>query len=107
MFQYENWINALEIINIKPISDDTCCKLMAILYVFGGSSEVFTHNIKLVVDIKYAQRRMNLFGGEIANIDLLSNIKSYIKELQPNGLYGEDVKCDWAIELMNKYNINM
>ncbi len=104
---YEKWSNTLQSADIGPISDDTCCKLMAITYVFGGANEAFTHNTKLVSDIKYAQKRMNLFGGEIPNADLLPKYQAYTKELQPNGWFGDEVKCDWAVELMSRYNIKL
>lgn len=64
MTDYEKFANTAEQCGLKIISDDLCCKVLAWLYVLGGGYEV-NYNTKLLVDIKYAQRRLNIEGSAI------------------------------------------
>lgn len=113
---YSQWIEALETVGLKPISDDTCCKLLAVVYVFGGNSESFTSHLKLVADIQYSQKRMNINGGLIPNADLLPILQTYIKELEvplDMASYKEKSsfkKCSdsWAFDFMkDRYGIEL
>lgn len=36
---YEEWVESLSQVGIHPISDDTVAKILAIVYVYGGSME--------------------------------------------------------------------
>lgn len=115
---YKQWTESLQDIGLKPIPDDTCCRLLAILYVFGGNSEFFTHHPKLLIDIKYAQTRLNLEGGKTPNAELIPFLQEYIKDLESaveaapykaNGsyVYEKDLKS-WAIDFMKRrYNIKL
>ena len=47
MLIYEQWIQGLDSAGIHPISDDTVAKILAIVYVYGGSME-FIYNEKLM-----------------------------------------------------------
>lgn len=53
--------------NISVLSDENCARLLAITYIYGGSMEAFTKNQKLVDEILYAQRKLNIMGGEAPN----------------------------------------
>lgn len=102
---YQQWIDTLQCARIKPLSDSTCCKLLTILYVFGGSREEFTHHSKFLADIDYAQKRLNISGGEIPDQELVPELQQYIHELTPDGIQGEWKKPQWALALMNRYDI--
>lgn len=102
---YQQWGDTLQCARIKPLSDSTCCKLLAILYVFGGSREEFTHHSKFLADIDYAQKRLNISGGEIPDQELVSELQKYIHELTPDGIQGEWRKPQWALALMSRYDI--
>lgn len=104
---YNQWIDTLQCADIKPLSGDTCCKLLAITYAFGGEREAFTLNKKIAADIKYAQKRLNIIGGGKPNGELLPYLQNYIKELMPDGPLGECIKKDWAVKLMSSYNIKL
>lgn len=116
MDPYEEYVKSLENVGVKPLSDDTCCRILAILYVFGGGDEAFTHNKKLLTDIQYAQRRLNLVGGEIPNGDLCEIMNDYVKELKEsirNATYnGKDAFSKtyetWAVSFMyDRYKIEL
>lgn len=36
MSLYEQWVKTLEQVELKPISDDKACKILAWVYYFGG-----------------------------------------------------------------------
>lgn len=104
---YQQLIDTLQCAKIKPLADSTCCKLLAILYVFGGNREEFTHHNKFLADINYAQKRLNISGGEIPNWDLIPELQKYIKELTPDGIQDEWRKPQWALKLMGRYDITL
>jgi len=63
-------------------SDDFCCKLLAWLYVFGGGYEAVVINNGMYQAIQTAQRRLNLYGGEVPNGSLLPLFRRYSKEAE-------------------------
>lgn len=104
---YQQWIDSLQCARIKPLADSTCCKLLAILYIFGGSREEFTHHDKFLADISYAQKRLNISGGEIPDQKLIPELQKYVNELIPDGIQGEWRKPQWALALMSRYDITL
>jgi hypothetical protein len=91
---------AFESVGIKLLSDDFCCQLLAWLNVYGDGVENIVLDVKLRTDILEAQRRLNLFGGEIPNVDLLPKLQEYIKSIS-------DFKKppEWVKELEKKYGL--
>lgn len=104
---YKQWVDTLQNADIKPLSDDTCCKLLAITSVYGGEKEAVTLNTRLHTDILYAQKRLNLFGGEIPDTELIPLLQRYIHELE---LYKTETECAkplWAIKLSEEYGVKL
>ena len=85
---------------IKIVSDDKCCRLLAWLYVHGGGNESTTINLKLNADIHEAQKRLNLYGGERVNVELLPTLQEYIRQ-------AESSNPDWIAELCKYYGLNL
>jgi hypothetical protein len=85
---------------IKIVSDDTCCQLLAWLYIYGGGSEEVVVNGRQRNLFLQAQRRLNLFGGELPNGELILVLQGYVKSVtdfsNPPG---------WVTELEKKYGI--
>lgn len=104
---YKLWCDTLQSAGIKPLGDDTCCQLLAILYVFGGERAEFTLATKLRTDIRYAQKRLNLLGGEMPDPELVPVLNRYVGQLAPKGIEGEWFKPQWAVELMSRYGIKL
>lgn len=86
---------------IKILSDDFCCKLLAWLCMFGGEKEATTQNNKMRTEILYAQKRLNIYGGEVVNKDLLPLLKQRMKEC---GIGGEPRLPEWIGEIDGRYN---
>ena len=111
---YSNWINGLSELGIHPISDDTVARLLAIVYVYGGSME-FIFNNKLKTDILYAQKRAKLNGGETPDAAIADEMKRYIKDIEDFLKNAKRVKSDspfavehpqWVKDFMSeRYNI--
>ncbi|MGM9861220.1 MAG: hypothetical protein ACI30W_01355 [Muribaculaceae bacterium] len=108
---YQQWADAFASIGLSHISTETAAKLLAILYVYGGSSEDFTHTPRLLTDIQTAQRMFNIEGGEEPSPEGVLLIQKYIKELnddivdhqefkngKPAGY--SDCQVGWANDLM-------
>ena len=87
---------------IKIIGDDKCCRLLAWLYVYGGGYEGVTFDKKLNHAIKYAQKRMNAYGGNKPNADLIPTFQNYYKSIT-------DYKNppEWVLNLEREYNIKI
>ena len=89
---------------LQVFSDEKCCRLMAWLLNIGGYTEESTHNSKLKADIFYAQKRLNILGGEIPTPENIPMIKKYHKELIAY-LNEEIEKPQWLIDLENYYQL--
>lgn len=116
MSPYSQFLEACEMANISVLSDENCARLLAITYIYGGSMEAFTKNQKLVDEILYAQRKLNIMGGEAPNFNHIKLINKYIKELESfyqNTQYLKDsespfatIHPDWVVDFMSeRYNI--
>ncbi len=105
---------------LRIISDDHCCRLLAITYVFGGGNEAFTHNLKLLRHIFYAQKHCNVEGGNIVAAEHVVLIQKYTKELikdiikfdkKRKSLTKSDKEIElesWSVEFMKKhYGVEM
>ena len=111
---YEEWVKGLSQAGIHPISDDTVAKILAIVYVYGGSME-FIYNEKLMTDIVYAQKRAKLNGAEVPDSDIVNDMQRYIKYIEDFLKNVKSVKSDspfavehpqWVKDFMEeRYNI--
>ena len=90
--------------DLQVLSDEKCCQLMAWVLDIGGYTEESTHNIKLKTDILYAQKRLNILGGEIPSPENILMIKKYHKELIAY-LNEEIEKPQWLISLEHYYKL--
>ena len=93
---------ALDKIGASSLTDDDCCMLLAWMHHDRGQTE-FLDNFALVRDIKIAQQRLNIYGGEIPNINLIQQFQKFCKELeQMNG-----VMPQWFTNIETKYELNL
>ena len=84
------------------ISENKCCQLMAWLYIYGGANEQVVFDERLRYSIFYAQKRLNIIGGEIPDQKLLLVLQNYIKSIT-------DYKNppEWVIDLEKEFKINV
>lgn len=99
---YQQLNDAFKSVGVNMLSDDTCCKVLAYLYVMGGGNEAVVYNTKLNTDIKIAQDRMNLHGGEIPNEEVLPLLRQRIFELDT---FQED--CVWLPHFLFRYGMKI
>ena len=84
---------------LKIVSDDKCCQVLAWLYVHGGGQEASVLSSKLNADVLEAQKRLNLFGGERCNAELMPRLQDYIKDLETSN-------PEWLRKLCDYYGLN-
>ena len=101
---YQSILEAALNADLQVLSDEKCCQLMAWVLDIGGYTEESTHNIKLKTDILYAQKRLNILGGEIPTPENIPMIKKYHKELIAY-LNEEIEKPQWLIDLEGYYKL--
>jgi hypothetical protein len=89
---------------LNVYSDDFCCKILSWVYVFGGGREETVVDPFFREAILYAQKRLNIAGGEIPNIDLLPLLQQYVKEAESYRKQEID-KPFWITEIEDKYKI--
>src|ERR1035437_7990190 len=94
--------NAFNSIGYSIMKDEDACKLLAWLLEYGSCHEDVVHNPNLNADIRIAQKKLNIYGGEVPNIELLSMFQNYIKEIKKTG-----IKTEWIIGIFKKYNIKI
>jgi hypothetical protein len=92
---YETALSA----GIPILSGDKCCRILAWLYVYGGGNEQVIEG-RLNAAIQYAQKRLNLLGGEIPDLELLPILQGYIKSIADYHNPPE-----WVNELEAEYKI--
>ena len=70
----------------------------------GGGNEATVYNATFNGDIAEAQDRLNIYGGECVNAELLPTLKLYNIDLQ---LYldGKIPKPEWVKNIENKYKL--
>jgi hypothetical protein len=86
--------------NMPLIPDDKCCRLLAWLYVYGGNNEQVVFDGRLNNAIFYAQHRLNLFGGELPDAELVSVLQEYIKSVEDYSNPPE-----WVADLEKEFGI--
>jgi hypothetical protein len=93
---------------IPILSLDKCCRLLAIVYVMGGSMEAFTHNTRLVAEWRYAQHRCNIYEGRVPDKEALTLIRKYVSELESyyEGRSSETEHPRWVMDIMARYGIH-
>jgi len=102
MTDYEKLVETAGQCGLKVITDDFCCKLLAWVYMFGAETEMITYNVRLRADISSAQKRLNIFGGEIPDKELSEKLRGYIKEC---GEYFNPNRPQWVDEIDSRYNL--
>ena len=113
---YEQWLESCLQVGIPALSVDTCARILAIIGIIGGSMEAFTHNKKLIAEWKYAQKKLNILGGETPDKEGSELMRKYYNELKD--YYETAPKNDesssplavihpeWVVDLMrNRYGI--
>lgn len=101
---YTALIGTANSIGIKIISDDLCCRLLAWLYVFGGSCEYVVKSGILNTEITEAQNRLNLHGGKMPNAELVPTFQAYARELE-QCVKDKTTVPQWVLDLHDRYNL--
>jgi hypothetical protein len=91
---------ALDRIGVSALSDDQCCQLLAWLHNDKGSNEASVHHWALNRDIQVAQQRLNIYGGENPNGELMGLFNEYRQELET-----AKKKPEWFDAIETKYNL--
>ena len=67
-------------VGLPIVSRETCAIICAMLLVWGNTEE-FTHNHRLVCELKYAQKRFHINGGEKPTDRRFLNALKYYTDL--------------------------
>lgn len=63
------------------VSRETCAIICAMLLVWGNH-EMFTHNHRLVCELRYAQKWFHVDGGESPDAEFTAILQGYVSQLQ-------------------------
>lgn len=94
--------NALNEIGCSMMSDDFAAKLLAFVLVMGGEYEEVTHHKGLNAGIQIAQRKFNIYGGEIPYNTGCHLIGKYSVELADKW-----TQTEWLNEIARKYDLRI
>jgi hypothetical protein len=89
---------------LSAMSDDKCCRLLAWLYVYGAAHENVIYG-RLSGAVFYAQGRLNLFGGEIPNAELLPILRGYIKDIDTTDIDKHNDPPEWVVSLEQEFGL--
>jgi len=98
---YETALSA----DIPIISGDKCCQLMAYLYVYGGENEQMTTDARIYSAMFYAQKRLNIFGSEVMDLELMPVLQNYIKSAADKYGVPYNETPEWVLELEKEFGI--
>lgn len=101
MATYEDLVKTANQCGLKIISDDFCAKLLAWL-LYCGNTESVVYNEKLRTDITEAQRRLNCYGGEIPNQELVEKLRKYSSDF---GGWNFHEEPSWVSEIKIRYDL--
>ena len=90
---------------IPILSTDTCARLLAIIH--SCTNEGFTYSPRCRAEIRYAQKRFRIDGGETPDADFAALLREYVGEIEA---YGEKHKSviPWAKSFaMDRYGIDL
>lgn len=97
MLQFEEALNQ---IGASMMTDDFACKLLAWLNVIGGYTELTVINPAVNGGIQIAQKKLNIYGGEIPNQRLMPMLLQRIQELKS---FQEETT--WLDEIYDRYPV--
>lgn len=110
---YQQWADAFASIGYSHISAETAAKILAVVNVYGGSFEGFTHCPMLTTDLKAATKMFNIEGGETPTVEGIMLIKQYVRELEddienssigddPSASFNKVCHVEWANKLFKE-----
>ena len=79
--QREAMYDAALAAGLPIVSRETCAIICAMLLVWGND-ERFTHHHRLVCELRYAQKRFHVEGGESPDADFTRLLQSYVSQLE-------------------------
>jgi len=68
-------------VGLPIVNRETCAIICAMLLVWGNH-EMFTHHHRLVCELRYAQKRFHVEGGESPDPEFAAILQSYVSQLQ-------------------------
>lgn len=101
---YSAMLNTAEQADIKILSDNKCCQLLAWVLNIGGHTEESTHNKRLNTDLKYAAKRLHIGGGSVPNQELVLMCKQYHRELD-SFIQKKTAKPEWLCRIEKYYGL--
>lgn len=93
---YNQMKAACDQIGVKILSDDTCCKLLAVVYAYGDESAVYSDVMRH--DIRQAQERAGIWPGRALDQKMIWHIADYAHQI-------ESGKADWLGALGERYGM--
>lgn len=96
MDMYRQMRDACRQIGVKMLSDDTCCRLLAVVFKYGDESAVYSEVMRL--DIQEARTRVCIIPGNTSDWHLVNRIQFYADQI-------EHGRADWLTELGTRYGV--
>lgn len=109
----DQWYQSCLQAGIPAIGMDKAAKILAMVYVLGGSHSSYTHSIGLRSTLDYIKKKFNIEGGETPDARILPLIKQYSKEIEDafanapessNGI-AKDWYPDWVTRIAEEYDL--
>ena len=96
MSLYEQMLSTSKLAGIKVLSDNTCCRLLAVVFKYGDESAVYSETMRL--DIHEAQTRAGLQAGKVPDWLLIERIKFYADQIECG-------RADWLADIGERYGV--
>jgi len=93
---YKQMHAACEQIGVKMLSDDMCCKLLAVVFVYGDESAVYSPLMRL--DIKTARDRAHINPCCMSDVEMAIRIADYTRQLETGN-------APWLSQIESRYGV--
>lgn len=114
MDTYSQWLESCLQCGIPAISTDKAAKILAMVYVLGGSHSSYTYSTYLRSTLEYIKKRFHIDGSETPDANIIPLIRQYSQELETaysNATEHSEVGLrinwypEWASKIAEEYNL--
>lgn len=110
----ELWNDAFLAAGINVMSVDRAAKILAMVYVLGGSHSSYTHSVLLRADLEYITKRYGIYGNGTPDSEITPLIRKYAEELNSAYMTATEKNevglrvnwyPEWATKIAKHYNL--
>lgn len=110
----DQWYESCLQADIPAISKDKSAKILAMVYVLGGSHSNYTYSTSLRSALRYIKKKFHIDGAETPDAEIVTLIRQYVNELEDSYANAQEyseagLKINWypkwATRIAGEYDL--